>query len=199
MGNEVNFVMRILDEEKIFSAPQMCKECGGRCCKHFGCVFSPDDFYVLKHSFSKKERLQYLKHFLKRGYACIDHMELINRETGAYIIDSQESEERIALEKLLNGEGALYIRMRNIGDQAVETGFPDLDLMYLFLREKECIGLRENGCRFNFKKRPRGGREIIPKFIYGRAECSTVYDECRAAMDWFPYQEILFELWNELR
>ena len=194
---EVNFVIRRLNEEKIFSAPQMCKECGGRCCKHLGCVFSPDDFYVLKHSFSNKERLQYLRHFLKRGYACIDHMELINRETGAYIIANESQEEIIDLEKLLNGEGALYIRMRNIGEQAVETGFPDL--MDLFNLEKQCIGLRENGCRFSFKKRPKGGREIIPKFILGRAECSTVYDEYRAAMDWFPYQEILFQLWKELR
>ncbi len=35
--------------------PELCKECGGECCKRCGCMFSPDDFDDLSYEAMKKE------------------------------------------------------------------------------------------------------------------------------------------------
>ena len=80
MGN-VNFVIRSLDEKKIFMNCEACKSCpkGTRCCESCGCAYSPEDFYVLQHNFSKEDQVKYLKHFIKRGYVSIDHKCLTNK------------------------------------------------------------------------------------------------------------------------
>lgn len=194
---EVNFVIKKeLNEEKVFCNSEVCKKCAGEgCCKNCGCAFSPDDFYIFRNPFSEKERFQYLKHFLKRGYASIDHIRLSNRDTGAFMINSSPIFAEISLQKLLDGEGALYIRMRNVGKNIVDV----LHLSFCTIFETyKCIGLKENGCGFPFKKRPKGGREVIPD-ISGRMDCEVVYSEYRAAMDWYPYQNILYKLYEEFK
>lgn len=187
---EVNFVIRSeLEEEKIFCKPEICKACRGEgCCKNCGCVFSPNDFYVFNHPFSDEQRFQYLKHFLKRGYASIDHIRLNNQSTGAFTTYHERI--RVSLEKILNNEGALYIRMRN-----VEKGIVDV-LHYRLDEPKGCIGLTEKGCRFSFKNRPKGGRMVKPDSL-GWMDCKVIYSEYHAAIDWYPYQEILYRLYQE--
>ena len=188
---KVNFVIRReLDEEKIFCKPEICKACRGEgCCKNCGCAFSPNDFYVFNYQFSDEQRYQYLKHFLKKGYASIDHKLLNNQKTGAFI--AYHGLIRVSFEKILNNEGALYIRMRNKGKDIV-------DVLHIDPYEETlgCIGLTEKGCRFSFKKRPKGGRMIIPD-ISGLMDCNVIYSEYHAAIDWYPYQEILYRLYLE--
>lgn len=195
---KVNFVIkRELDKEKVFCKPEICKNCAGEgCCKNCGCVFSPDDFYIFRNQFSEKERFQYLKHFLKRGYASIDHIRLSNRDTGAFMINSSPIFAEISLQKLLDGEGALYIRMRNVGKNIVDV--LHLNFCTIFNTYK-CVGLKENGCAFPFKKRPKGGRELIPDIFSGRMDCKVVYSEYQAAIDWYPYQNILYKLYEEFK
>lgn len=179
---EVNFVIkREIDKENVFCNPQICKMCGGDCCQRCGCAFSPNDFYVCRsHQFSEEEVFQYFKHFLKRGYASISHRKLGDRWTGAFVMEG------ISLQKLLEGEGALYIRMRNINSNIVDVWG---------ISSGCCVGLMENGCRFSFEKRPRGGRELMPDL----RSCIPVYSEYQAAIDWYPYQNILYKLYEEFK
>lgn len=82
----INFVLRgYLNEEKLFSSTEVCKECKGRdCCQNYACTFSPEDFHVLKNTYTDKERFQYFKAFFKRGYAVIDERRLIDRFFGPF-------------------------------------------------------------------------------------------------------------------
>ena len=43
---------------------QLCKECGGRCCKIMGCHYSPDDFEEITYESLKKE--------IEKGFISID-------------------------------------------------------------------------------------------------------------------------------
>lgn len=43
---------------------QLCKECGGNCCKRMGCHYSPDDFKEITYESLKKE--------IEKGFISID-------------------------------------------------------------------------------------------------------------------------------
>lgn len=60
--------------------PEICKECGGECCKRCGCNFSPDDFEEIS--------FEYLKTQLEKGYISIEYIdrELIYDDVGVYIL-----------------------------------------------------------------------------------------------------------------
>ena len=205
--DSVNFVIKpTLDEERIFTCSPACKECQGACCKNSGCAFSPDDFYVFRNSFSDEERFKYVIAFLKRGYASIDHYTLHNKETGA--LDTLFNKETSALdisfemlncmfsqpekmivvsrEKLLAGDGGLFLRVRNEGKGVVDICHNAIQT------PQRCVLLTENGCQFPFKKRPKGGRFLRPR-RFPEGECISVYTEVQAIMDWFPYAEILYK------
>jgi len=42
----------------------ICRECGGKCCKNMGCQFSPDDFKKISFNALKKE--------IEKGHISID-------------------------------------------------------------------------------------------------------------------------------
>lgn len=46
---------------------QLCKECGGRCCKRMGCHYSPEDFKEITYESLKKE--------IEKGFISIDWWE----------------------------------------------------------------------------------------------------------------------------
>lgn len=50
-----------------FNATSACERCGGRCCKHMGCHFSPSDF--------KEISFEALKAKIEEGYISIDWWE----------------------------------------------------------------------------------------------------------------------------
>lgn len=184
---DVNFIIvEGLNKEKIFSDSTICRKCGGICCKNCGCTFSPNDFYVLRHqNFSEEERYRYLKHFLKRGYACIS-IKTINASKGSIFGDVYVPR-HITLEYLLSGEAALYLRMRNKGEKIVKV-------IRLDEKTNGCVCLGKNGCKFPFSRRPRGGRELIPNVV---GNCAVAYPEILAAIEWYPYQKILYKLYLE--
>lgn len=185
---EVNFVMiKGLDKERIFTESEICRNCNGSCCKHDGCAFSPQDFYVFQNPFSDEERYKYLKHFLKRGYASIA-FESLNQ--AKYIMKNYiYFPGDLTLKYLLDGEGALYIRMRNRREGSVSIFNYDLN-------EGGCVFLTENGCKLSFEERPRSGRELIPNVYH---DCISLYSEYQAAIDWYPYQRILYRIYQELK
>ncbi|MBE5819401.1 MAG: hypothetical protein E7310_01005 [Clostridiales bacterium] len=192
MGS-VNFVLRGLDERKIFINCEQCSICKGGCCQSSGCSYSPEDFYVLKNDFSKEERIKYLIHFLKRGYASIEHRRIHSKKYGAVDVEPipsnlTELNKRVSLEKLLAAEGLIYIRVRNVNAGVIDI--LDLD------EYSPCkLHSLTEGCRLPFSKRPKGGRWLKPR-DNEREDCTSVYTEIQAAMDWYPFQEILYEVYR---
>lgn len=73
--------------------PEVCKECGGECCKRCGCDFSPDDFEEIS--------FEYLKGQLEKGYISIVFID------GDAIYDDV---------------GVFILRMRNCGMPIVDSG-----------------------------------------------------------------------------
>ena len=57
--NEKNF-----DIEKTINTPEICAKCGGKCCKHFPCLFSPYDFLDV-------DNIDYMTSILDTGLICI--------------------------------------------------------------------------------------------------------------------------------
>lgn len=195
MGN-VNFVIRSLNEQKIFENSEMCKYCtpGCRCCESSGCAYSPEDFYVFAHEFSKEDRIKYLKHFIKRGKTSFSHRCLTSKTGAIDLVNAVHNldlnlNNYVSLEKLLAGEGALFLRVRNKNYPIVDVVNGDDEVGPCILWDKD------KGCPLPFNKRPKGARQLRPKMeINGK--CIQNYTELQAAIDWYPYQDILFEVYK---
>ena len=50
--------------DDFLSTPEICSKCGGKCCKHFPCLFSPYDFIDVNN-------IDYMKNILDIGIICI--------------------------------------------------------------------------------------------------------------------------------
>lgn len=63
-----------------YSKPEICKKCGGQCCRTCGCEFSPDDF--------KEISFEYLKGEMEKGYISITYVdgESVFEDFGIYIL-----------------------------------------------------------------------------------------------------------------
>ncbi len=74
---------------------ELCKKCGGKCCKYCGCHYSPSDFTEITYENLKKE--------IKKGHISIEWINLDswNREKG----------------------GVYILRIRNKGKAIVDTDF----------------------------------------------------------------------------
>lgn len=178
----MNFILvGYANERKLLEVPEICKECKTPCCKDGACAWSPDDF----HPMALNET--YFRALLKRGKTAIVH-KTMNGQQGIGAVNPFTME--IELSKLKSGEGLLYLRPRNQKERIVAI-FAHENLGY-----GQCMLLTDNGCSLPFCKRPKGGREIIPKRDH---DCIALYDEYKAAYDWWPYQEILYKLYKEFR
>lgn len=198
MKREVNFVLKAeFDTAKVCINKEACSICkGAYCCQNTGCVFSPKDFQILRYAYTKEERIKYLIAFLNRGYASIDHYRLIDRKTGALDADTFFIEDiTVNREKLLKGEGALYLRARNINKDIVDVihirGMSSTGPCVLWSEEK--------GCKLSYRKRPKGGRLVIPQYNIFENKCIALYNEPMAAIEWYPYQDILYEVYMHFK
>ena len=75
---------------------------------------------------------------------------------------------------------AYYLRARNKNAGIVDSSWGG-----------KCGLLTETGCLLSFKKRPKGGRMVIPK---ENGRCTNKYGKQQAAIDWMRYHDILEEL-----
>jgi len=51
---------------------------------------------------------------------------------------------------------------------------------------------RESGCPFNYEQRPKGGRMLIPDLN----NCKQLYSKQDCALEWRPYNNILYKLYE---
>lgn len=62
-----------------------------------------------------------------------------------------------------------------------------------------CSMLTDTGCKFSYKKRPTGGKMLIPRGDSEKRTCFLVYTIYLCREDWMPYQKILGRLFRIYR
>ena len=141
-----------------------CKKCGGKCCKTYGCQFSPDDFEEISYDYLR------------------DKME----STGCISIDWWEGDPRPGVNKL--GK-CLFLRMRHQSKWNSVGAEPIIDASW----GGRCILHTDEGCPLSYEDRPKGARWLIAN-PDSKGHCYEGYPKNQCAIDWLPYQDILFEL-----
>jgi len=147
----------------------MCKECGGLCCKRYAGLYSPKDF---KTSITP----EFILSLLRTGVYSMDWWDGDVFENGGYshiyYIRPRHLEEPIIL-GLLNDNGAL------------------------FFENKFCIHWSEKkGCKLPESKRPIQCRNLIPlKNEKGKFNCHANKDDKTSkpdlVLEWRKYQSVL--------
>ena len=117
---------------------EMCKKCGGSCCRNMGCHYSPDDFDNITYE-SLKEKIE-------EGYISIDWWD-------GNPFDEEDEEYEIFENKYIN---ALYLRIRNEDADIVDPSWGG-----------RCSLLTDEGCSLSFEERPMGAKALYPNYPYG--------------------------------
>ena len=147
---------------------EMCKQCGGECCKNCGCELSPTDF-VGEITFER------IIDLLKTGLVSIDCWEGDPRiDLAAKVILGIEPPEEYNLRR------AYFLRMRNVETSVINYSW---GLVH-------CILLSEEGCRLDFNHRPCGGRALVPKKDI-KGHCESDYSKRESSIEWIEYESLL--------
>jgi len=159
-----------------YKSAEICKDCGGACCRAMGCSLAPEDMWRELEAWQTgreegrepegenhtgqgvKTDLRQLEEWLRQSDCAIDSF---------------------------TGEAGLcyYIRMRHKC-----FTFIGVDAM------GECVALTDQGCGLPYARRPQGGR-----YLEGRQDrhCLQHYTREQMEMDWMPYQRQLREIWDK--
>lgn len=175
----------------------LCKACKGkRCCAHYGCMYSPEDFIVLGDTkYTHEQRLIILTELLKQGKISID----MCWGTDLYWGPLNPLSKRPDIEKMLNGEGYLYLRARNKNRPVVD--------FQKFMTESNypCINWNpEKGCCLSEEERPYCGRMLNPIVIkdgngYEDYRCEMKNDaETETIKLWARHQELMYDLYRNI-
>ncbi|MDE5830990.1 MAG: hypothetical protein K2H53_05090 [Clostridia bacterium] len=172
----------ICDFEKdlmmLFSRPEICGPCKGRCCKRNACDCLPLNF---NNDINKMEEA------LKTGNYAID---FARRTADAFIWKGEYR--TLDIEHILSTDTeVLYIRPRN-------KSRPIVDIIHSKNDEGPCVFWSyEKGCELSYEQRPIFGRTTIPN--ENHYPCLSYYDlfgSARSEMctEWKPYVKDLFKL-----
>lgn len=169
------YFMQIIDNEAFNTNYDMCKICGGKCCKRNACDCSPEDF---TNDISK------MRAAIESGNYSID----FSRDTAASFVIGTYEIVLLAERVIKSNWEFFYIRPKNIGRPAV-------DIIHGTDDEGPCIfWTEERGCPLKYKEKPKGGRTLIP---YGAADdCIPVpqYNKALMRLEWKPFTKYLMEL-----
>lgn len=155
----------------------LCKECGGHCCKKNGCMYLPEDFESMEYD--------YLLNIIKEGNISI-RLNFINIHGTLELYDKLNITE-IDPNHQDFWSYYLYLKARNI-----DSGIID------FLGEKSrCCMLTENGCAYTDDERPTYGLSLIPKKGEKCKQLANKYFY-EVDYDWIKYQDVLRKIVSEL-
>ncbi len=165
----------IIDKELFNCNYELCKQCGGRCCKRNACDCSPEDF----DNDVNKIRLA-----IQSGNYTIDFTRFA-ADSFVITLDQVYLDTRRVM---TNPYEAFFIRPKNIGR-------PIVDLIHKTEDEGPCIFWnKDTGCPLKYEKRPKGGRTLVP-FLGNN--CIAQYDKIQLIADWRPFTGFLIELAKE--
>lgn len=147
---------------------EMCKKCGGFCCKNHPCDVSPYDIFR-----DKEPSVERLKEFLSSDLYQIDWWEG----------DTEEE----------NKFSRIYI----ITPRVILTNKTDMLLMLLISGDSNnlyypsyggrCIFLTDEGCRLSWDDRPTGGK-ALSCYAPHQMNYDIIYDKEQSAKEWRKYQ-----------
>lgn len=171
---------------------ELCKECKGKCCRHFGCFCSPLDFAPFRENASEEECLKYLVERFKTGRYAIDMIRLRDKVWGPLNPETKEPDE----EKIRNHHGYLFIRARS-----VDASIIDFQVLMDTTKDHQCINWSlEHGCAFSEEDRPYSGRKLRPiRGKNGGFACSDMADYDELAEEWAKYRMLMYKLYLEVR
>ena len=152
---------------------EICKECGGRCCKSLGCSLCPED--MISRILKRRERI---------GSEITNSVESPTATPTAEEIESWLIDSDCALDSFgYPGGRLLYVRMRHKC-----FTFIGVDAM------GECTALTDTGCTLSYEDRPKGGKMLIAS---EDRNCTQHYTREMMVEDWLPYQDRLKQIWTK--
>ena len=161
--------------EKGYESAEICKACGGACCKANGCSLAPEDMIRELAAWQAGREISKAPDEGKSAGQA--------EEADLRFLEEWLQESDCAIDSF-TGEAGLcyYIRMRHKC-----FTFIGVDAM------GECIALTGQGCSLPYDRRPRGGR-----YLEGRQDrhCQQHYTREQMEEDWRPYQQQLGEIWD---
>ena len=145
---------------------EICKKCGGKCCKNAPCHFAPGEFNDLS--------VEGLKKFLKKN----THISIVRHSSSICECIVQD----------FRPDGPYYYTMR-MRARGTNTAVPTAEIN----KEQTCVMLTNKGCKLPYEKRGMGAKLLIPK---ADGKCEQLYgmDEC--VHDWKEYQKVLREVYQ---
>lgn len=183
--------------DKGYESEELCRACGGACCKANGCSLAPEDM-LRELALRRVEEERDEPNGAEQASAEQDGAEQASAEQNGAEQNSAIRQERLpdsveleswlrdsrcAIDSFTGQAGqCYYIRMRHKC-----FTFIGVDAM------GECVALTENGCSLPYARRPRGGR-----YLEGRQDrrCLQHYTREQMEEDWEPYQPLLKEIWD---
>lgn len=149
--------------------PEICKDCGGVCCKNASCHWGTGDiedfsFEGLKKLLQEKKYISVLRF---PGCECDSCLRSVNHKGMYYYI--------------------LRTRTRGTGIAAIATKID---------KEDKCMLLTLEGCKILFEERPMGARLLIPN---AEKRCKHLYDFDDCIHDWQDYQDVLRKVFYYFR
>lgn len=156
--------------------PEICKKCGGNCCKHCACEVSTEDFVKRYGEITPENILK----ALSEGEWAIDWWEGDIRKDR----DCPDLPELTRDNELFC---TYYMRVRHVGEPAVNGSWGGQCVMWD----------PETGCKYDWEHRPTGGKAML----VGSGPCPVQYSDLPcpkyakdlAAIDWFPYNDTIEE------
>lgn len=166
-----------------------CKECGGVCCRHMGCHFSPEDFEEISFDYLK-DRIE------NTGCISIDWWEQdpreddgINELSKCYFLRMRNRKSGITISDHLMGLLSMIGVPSPDTDSVNDEPAPIVDASW----GGRCVLHTDEGCSISYENRPKGARWLIAKSNPDKP-CDDAYSKKQCAIDWIPYQDILIKL-----
>lgn len=171
--------MQIIEDPKITKNYEMCKFCGGSCCKRCACDCSPKDF---------DNDVNKMREALLTGNYSIDYSR---QDANAFIIANNQISLDTDKVKTIQNQ-FFFVRPKNLGR-------PIVDFIHKKDDEGPCIfWSHEKGCALSYEKRPKGGRTLIPMLGPGKIPyCIGQYARSKMIFEWKPFTDELIKLAKE--
>lgn len=162
-----------------YESAEVCRVCGGACCKANGCSLAPEDMLRELAEWKAKQE--------DGGETRKDRDAVLEKQQSGLPqrtwLERWLQASQCAIDSFTGQSGpCYYIRMRHKC-----FTFIGVDAM------GECIALTDRGCSLSYERRPRGGR-----YLEGRQDrrCLQHYTREQMETDWSPYQQLLSEIWD---
>lgn len=164
---------------------EVCKKCGGLCCKNMPGTYSPDDLFGTKQIESQDiEKL-----IMESDYLSIDRWEADEEYNKVlYYIRPK----LVPINSNIETMDILISMLLRAGDSEKKVDFAIVDDLH------KCYFLGEDGCKLSYDQRPKNCRDLTPNLEKGcyisEVKESNMSPKLYYAKLWEPYSEMIEEV-----